>query len=323
MQDIPQCVNKVEGIRVSTLRIIEAERQREFAARIEESREIADGVPSLTRRTSARSRVFGSITRSISYDYMRAMIGNYIRSCDYVLNPPRLLQVAFSEDMFYHDCGFAQSGAKKMSSADMPQIISIFNTAGFQHSLLYFGRQQCSPAKYLERGMNRNLLQQAARYTHQLRMDPRIVLLRVFQCALQCSRHRFDGAVHLVQLVGETVPIDVMNDQCGQAETQKNITVVGDEGQCPSRQEVDNGSHIYRDFESRARSGSSMESNWSQATSSWWWYRFVSFVFLLIRVRKSQNRHDQDPFSGTTEQNHHQSCSRMEKHGVAWKEDCA
>ncbi|KAF8145930.1 hypothetical protein K438DRAFT_1781552 [Mycena galopus ATCC 62051] len=119
----------------------------------------------------------------------------------------------------------------------MDLTTGLLDTAGFPHLHLNFGRQQRSPAKmsglYLEREMNgdRNLLQQAARYTHQLCMDPKIVLL----CMFQFSRHRFDGALHLAQLVGGTVPIDDMNDQSGQAETQKNIMVVRDEEQCPEQ----------------------------------------------------------------------------------------
>ncbi|KAF8143913.1 hypothetical protein K438DRAFT_1783284 [Mycena galopus ATCC 62051] len=117
----------------------------------------------------------------------------------------------------------------------MDLTTGLLDTAGFPHLHLNFGHQQRSPAKMsgLERGMNgdRNLLQQAAHYTHQLCMDPKIVLLRMFQF----SRHRFNGALHLAQLVGGTVPMDDMNDQPGQAETQKNIMVVRDEDQCPEQ----------------------------------------------------------------------------------------
>ncbi|KAF8120283.1 hypothetical protein K438DRAFT_1794645 [Mycena galopus ATCC 62051] len=72
MWDIMQTAKKVEEIRKAILRIIEAERQREFTAGIEESHEIFDRVTSsLTRCTSARTRVSGSgVTRNMSYESM-------------------------------------------------------------------------------------------------------------------------------------------------------------------------------------------------------------------------------------------------------------
>ncbi|KAF8169987.1 hypothetical protein K438DRAFT_1773922 [Mycena galopus ATCC 62051] len=73
MRDINQCAKKVEAIRTSTLRIIEAERQRQFSAGIEESREIMDRITtsSLARLTSSRRDHHEStITRNTSYESM-------------------------------------------------------------------------------------------------------------------------------------------------------------------------------------------------------------------------------------------------------------
>ncbi|KAF8170045.1 hypothetical protein K438DRAFT_1773967 [Mycena galopus ATCC 62051] len=53
MWDIMQTAKKVEEIRKAILRIIEAERQREFTAGIEESHEIFDRVTSSLTRASA------------------------------------------------------------------------------------------------------------------------------------------------------------------------------------------------------------------------------------------------------------------------------
>ncbi|KAF8166877.1 hypothetical protein K438DRAFT_1983925 [Mycena galopus ATCC 62051] len=51
MQDIAKCTKKLEEIRTKTLRIIEAERQRQFSANIRESRVIFDTVTSSLMRT--------------------------------------------------------------------------------------------------------------------------------------------------------------------------------------------------------------------------------------------------------------------------------
>ncbi|KAF8143378.1 hypothetical protein K438DRAFT_1783781 [Mycena galopus ATCC 62051] len=80
MQDIMKCAKEVEEIRTKTLRIIEAERQHQFSAGIQESREIIGGATtfSFARLTSARRR-----------GYESAVIRN--TSCkSMMLNPPRL-----------------------------------------------------------------------------------------------------------------------------------------------------------------------------------------------------------------------------------------
>ncbi|KAF8171371.1 hypothetical protein K438DRAFT_2024055 [Mycena galopus ATCC 62051] len=72
MQDIAKCAKKLEKLRTKALRIIEAERQRQFSANIRESREIFDTVTSLMPGlTAPRRRGSGSgVTRTISCDSM-------------------------------------------------------------------------------------------------------------------------------------------------------------------------------------------------------------------------------------------------------------
>ncbi|KAF8166926.1 hypothetical protein K438DRAFT_1983972 [Mycena galopus ATCC 62051] len=73
MRDIAKCTKEVEEIRTKTLRIVEAERQHQFSAGIQESREIIDGATtfSFARLTSARRRGYQSaVTRNTSYESM-------------------------------------------------------------------------------------------------------------------------------------------------------------------------------------------------------------------------------------------------------------
>ncbi|KAF8171358.1 hypothetical protein K438DRAFT_1773205 [Mycena galopus ATCC 62051] len=69
MRDILQCAKKVKEIRISTLCIMEGERQHQFSVGIQESREILETVTSsLARLTSGRRRGYVSATRDASYD---------------------------------------------------------------------------------------------------------------------------------------------------------------------------------------------------------------------------------------------------------------
>ncbi|KAF8166871.1 hypothetical protein K438DRAFT_1774824 [Mycena galopus ATCC 62051] len=73
IRDITKCAKEVEEIRTKTLRIIEAERQHQFAVGIQESREIIGGATtfSFARLTSARRRGYESaVTRNASYESM-------------------------------------------------------------------------------------------------------------------------------------------------------------------------------------------------------------------------------------------------------------
>ncbi|KAF8171374.1 hypothetical protein K438DRAFT_1982087 [Mycena galopus ATCC 62051] len=75
MRDISQCAKNVKEIQASASRIIEGERQLQFSAGIQESREILEKVTcSLTHLTSRRRGGYAAATRNISYDSMSIRI---------------------------------------------------------------------------------------------------------------------------------------------------------------------------------------------------------------------------------------------------------
>ncbi|KAF8171354.1 hypothetical protein K438DRAFT_2058297 [Mycena galopus ATCC 62051] len=75
MQDISQCAKSVKEIQVAASRIIEGERQRQFSAGIQESREILEKVTrSLTDLTSRRRSGYAAATRNASYDSIHVLI---------------------------------------------------------------------------------------------------------------------------------------------------------------------------------------------------------------------------------------------------------